>query len=104
MNDAELIAAVAGGDDAALRELFGRHVAGTTGIGLLAAGVIGGALAWIGPMPYVVASEYALLARWTTPWVWPVRPPHDRGAAICAALVFTAGLAVAAARGARDQG
>ena len=25
MNDAELIAAVAGGDDAALRELFGRH-------------------------------------------------------------------------------
>jgi len=46
----------------------------------------------------------ALLARWTTPWVWPVRPPHDRGAAICAALVFTAGVAVAAARGARDQG
>ena len=52
---------------------------------------------------HVVASEYALLAHWTTPWVWAVRPPHDRGAAICAALVFTAGLAVAAARGARDQ-
>ena len=80
-----------------------RNVAGTTGIGLLAAAVIGGALAWTGPMAYVVVSEYALLARWTTPWVWPVRPPHDRGAAICAALVFAVGLAVAAARGARDQ-
>jgi len=80
-----------------------RNVVGTTGIGLLAAGVIGGALAWIGPMAYVVASEYALLARWTTPWLWPGWPPHDRGAASCAALVFTAGVVIAAARGARDQ-
>ena len=79
-----------------------RNVAGITGVGLLAAAVIGGALAWIGPMAYVVVSEYALRARWTTPWVWPVRPPHDRGAAICAALVLMAGMAVVAACGARD--
>jgi hypothetical protein len=80
-----------------------RNVAGTTGVGLLSAAVIGGALTWTGPMAYVVVSEYALLAHWTTPWVWPARPPHDRSAAICAALVFTAGIAVATARGARDQ-
>ena len=42
-------------------------------------------------------------ASWTTPWIWPARPPHDRGAAICAALVFAAGVAVITARGARDR-
>jgi hypothetical protein len=40
---------------------------------------------------------------WTTPWVWPARPPHDRGAAICAALVFAAGLALITIRGSRDS-
>ena len=79
-----------------------RNVVGTTGIGLLAAGVIGGALAWIGPMTYTVMAEYALLAGWTSPWVWPGRPPHDRGAAVCAALVFAGGTAVITVRGARD--
>jgi hypothetical protein len=32
---------------------------------------------------------------------WPDRPPHDRGAAICAGLVFAAGLTVVTVRGAR---
>jgi hypothetical protein len=80
----------------------GRNVAGATGIGLLSASVIGGALAWIGPMAYTVVAEYALPAGWTTPWIWPGGPPHDRGAAICAALVFAAGAAVITIRGARD--
>jgi hypothetical protein len=80
-----------------------RNVAGITGIGLLSAAVIGGALAWIGPMAYAVVSEFALLAGWTTPWVWPARPPHDRGGAICAAVVFAAGVVVITARGARDS-
>jgi hypothetical protein len=79
-----------------------RNVAGITGIGLLSAAVIGGALAWIGPMAYAVVSEFALTAGWTTPWVWPARPAHDRGGAMCAAVVFAAGVVVITARGARD--
>jgi hypothetical protein len=80
-----------------------RNVAGATGIGLLCAAVIGGALAWTGPMAYVVVAEVALLQAWTSPWTWPARPPHDRGAAICAALVFAAGITITAVRGARDS-
>ena len=38
----------------------------------------------------------------TTPWLWPGRPPHDLGAAICAGLVFAIGVAAFTARGARD--
>jgi hypothetical protein len=38
----------------------------------------------------------------TTPWIWPARPPHDLGAAICAGLAFTAGMVVITVRGARD--
>jgi hypothetical protein len=76
-----------------------RNVAGATGIGLLSAAVIGGALAWIGPMSYTVVAEIALVSGWTTPWIWPARPPHDRGAAICAAVVFAAGITVTTVRG-----
>jgi len=80
-----------------------RNVAGATGIGLLAAAVVGGALAWIGPMTYVVVAEVALSQSWTSPWTWPARPPHDRGAAICAAAVFVAGITITAVRGCRDS-
>jgi hypothetical protein len=80
-----------------------RNVAGLTGIGLLAAAVTGGALAWIGPMAYLVVAELALVNAWVTPWTWPARPPHDRGTAICAAVVLAAGLVVTTARGARDS-
>ncbi|HEX6523127.1 MAG TPA: hypothetical protein VF070_24485 [Streptosporangiaceae bacterium] len=80
-----------------------RNVAGATGIGLLLAAVIGGALAWVGPMAYLVIAEVALLQAWTSPWTWPARPPHDRGAAICAALVFAAGITITMVRGARDS-
>ena len=79
-----------------------RDLAGFTGIALLTAAVLGGALAWIGPMAYLAVTLPALAAGWTTPWVWPARPPHDRSAAICAALVFAAGIAVITVRGARD--
>jgi hypothetical protein len=79
-----------------------RDLAGLTGIALLAAAVAGGALAWIGPIAYLGVTLPALGGHWTTPWVWPARPPHDRGAAICAALVFAAGVAVIAVRGARN--
>jgi hypothetical protein len=84
-----------------------RNVAGMTGIGLLCAAALGGRLAWIGPTGYLVVGVYGLYTQWhgpalTTPWIWPARPPHDLGAAICAALVFTAGIVVTSMRGARD--
>jgi len=84
-----------------------RNVAGMTGLGLLCAAVLGGGLAWAGPVGYLVVGAYALYTQWhgpalTTPWLWPARPPHDLGAAICAGLVFAIGLAVIAVRGARD--
>lgn len=85
-----------------------RNVAGMTGLGLLCAAALGGGLAWAGPTGYLVVGVYALYTQWhhpalTTPWIWPARPPHDLGAAICAGLVFTVGMAVFAVRGARDR-
>ncbi len=80
-----------------------RNVAGLAGTGLLSAAVLGGALAWAGPMAYLVVAESALAAGWTTPWVWPARPPHDVGGALCAAGVFAAGAVLITVRGARDS-
>ena len=79
-----------------------RNVAGITGIGLLSAVVLGGALAWTGPMAYLVLTETALAGNVTTPWVWPARPPHDLGGALCAATVFAAGALLITVRGARE--
>jgi hypothetical protein len=84
-----------------------RNEAGLTGIGLLSAAVLGGGLAWTGPVGYLVLGVYGLYARWhgpalTTPWIWPARPPADLGAAICAGLVLSCGVAVVTVRGARD--
>jgi len=50
-----------------------------------------------------MVAGFALLSNWTTPWVWPGRPPHDRGAASCAGLVFAVGMVVITVRGARDS-
>ena len=78
-----------------------RNTAGLTGIGLLLAAVIGGALAWVGPVAYMIVALFAIADGWTTPWLWPARAPHDLGAALCAGLVFTAGIVSATVRGAR---
>ena len=78
-----------------------RNTAGLTGIGLLLAAVTGGALAWAGPMMYMIVAQFALMGDWPTPWMWPARPPHDLGGALCAGLVFAAGIVVATVRGAR---
>ena len=78
-----------------------RDLAGFVGLGFLTGAVLGGALAWIGPIGYLAITLPTLAGHWTTPWLWPDRPPHDRGAAICAGLVFAAGLAVVTVRGAR---
>jgi hypothetical protein len=66
-----------------------------------------GGLAWVGPLGYLVVGAYGLYTQWhgpalTTPWIWPARPPHDLGAAICAGLVFASGMAVITTRAARD--
>jgi hypothetical protein len=84
-----------------------RNVAGITGLGLLGAAWLGGGLAWTGPVSYLLVGAYALYTQWhppalSTPWIWPARPPHDVGGALCAGLVFLAGLAVYTVRGARD--
>jgi len=80
-----------------------RDLAGLAGTGLLAAALLGGAFGWAGPMAYLLISETALSQGWTTPWIWPARPPHDLGAALCASAVFAAGLAVITVRGGRGR-
>jgi hypothetical protein len=72
--------------------VLARNVIGFTGLGLLCSLVTGGLLAWILPLGYMAFCQYALLEAWTAPWTWPVRPPADRGAWICACAVFAAAL------------
>jgi hypothetical protein len=79
-----------------------RYVAGTAGLGLLSAVALGGPFGWVGPMAYLLVTEVALDGNPTTPWVWAARPPHDRGAALCAAAVFVAGLLAVTVFGARN--
>ena len=81
-----------------------RNFGGMVGIGLLSAVVLGGAFGWVGPMAYLLIAEGALAHRSATPWIWPARPPHDRGAAICACLVIAAGLVLITVRGPRESG
>jgi hypothetical protein len=78
-----------------------RNVAGLTGLGLLCAPILGGALSWIAPVAYGGVAEYAIASAWTSPWTWPARSPHDLGAAICAALACATGLAMITALGPR---
>jgi hypothetical protein len=80
-----------------------RNVVGITGVGLLTAAVLGGMLAWAGPMAYLVLTETMLSGGRSSPWVWPTKPPHDVGAALCAAGVFAAGAVLITLRGARES-
>jgi len=46
---------------------------------------LGAGLAWTAPTAYLLAGAYALYTDWhpptlSTPWIWPARPPLDRGA------------------------
>ena len=74
-----------------------RNLALLGGLGLLSAGVVQPRLAWIAPMGYGLA---ALLlggeAGHVRPWAWLLMPDHSRAAALVAAVVFVAGLLVAA--------
>ncbi|MFC1405588.1 MULTISPECIES: hypothetical protein [Streptacidiphilus] len=79
-----------------------RSVAGLTGIGLLSAAALGGAVSWVGPLAYTVVAEFALAAAWRTPWIWVTRPGHDTGAGLFVVLVLLAGVVLIALRGPRD--
>ncbi|MEU4338431.1 hypothetical protein AB0F59_27870 [Micromonospora lupini] len=86
-----------------------RNTVGLVGIALLCAALFGGAQAWAGPTAYLMIALYALYTQWhgpalTTPWLWPARPPRDLGGALCAGVVFVAGVVLIAVRGARDTG
>jgi len=80
-----------------------RNVAGLTGTGLLPAAAVSGAFGWSGPLAYLLITEGAFAGSWTTPWMWPTRPGHDLGGALCAAAVFAAGVTLITIRGSRDQ-
>jgi hypothetical protein len=81
-----------------------RNLAGMTGTGLLASAALGGAFGWTGPMVFMLVTEGGLAASWTTPWIWPARPPHDLGGALCAYGVFAAGILAVTLLGVRDSG
>ena len=81
-----------------------RNLGGMAGVGLLSAAVLGGAFGWIGPMAFLLVTEGALAHGSVTPWVWPARPPPDRGGAVCACLVIAAGLVLITVRGPREPG
>ena len=80
-----------------------RNVSGMIGIGLLAAAILGGALGWTAPLVFLVLTEGAFAGSWTTPWIWPTRPPDDLGGALCAGAAFAAGLLATTVRGARES-
>ena len=80
-----------------------RNVAGFAGVGLLSAALLGGMLAWAGPMAYLVLTETMLSGGRSSPWVWPTKPPHDLGAALCAAGFSVAGTVLITLRGARES-
>ncbi|HCU96227.1 MAG TPA: hypothetical protein DHU96_27305 [Actinobacteria bacterium] len=80
-----------------------RNLAGLAGTGLLSAAALGGAFGWVGPMAYLLVTESVLAAGWTTPWIWPARPPHDLFGALCAYGVFAAGIVAVTLLGARDS-
>jgi hypothetical protein len=83
--------------------VLARNVTGFTGLGLACSLVTGGLLAWTLPLGYMLFCQYALLELWRAPWAWPVRPAADRGAWICASVVFAVGLLLFTVRGPRTR-
>jgi hypothetical protein len=83
--------------------VLARNVIGFTGLGLTCSLITGGLLAWTLPIGYMTFCQYALLDSWTASWTWPVRPTADRGAWICASLVFAVGLLLFTVRGPRTR-
>lgn len=80
-----------------------RDLGGMSGVGMLAAALFGGAFGCTGPLAYLLVTEGALAHQSASPWVWPARPPLDRGGAVCACLVAAVALALITVRGPREQ-
>jgi hypothetical protein len=80
-----------------------RDLAGMTGTGLLTAAAFGGAFGWTGPLAYLIITEGAFAGSLATPWVWPTRPPHDLGGALCATITFATATAIITIRGSHDH-
>jgi hypothetical protein len=59
-----------------------RNLTGIVGVTLLTAALASGNLAWLGTLSYLLLALTALALGWTTPWLWPARPPTDTGAVI----------------------
>ena len=82
-----------------------RNVAGFTGLGLLAAQVVGGRLAWIAPVGVAIS---ALSLAGGTPQragealLWPLAADHSVPAAAVALASFAAGVTLVLARGTRE--
>jgi hypothetical protein len=83
--------------------VLARNVIGFAGLGLACSLVAGGLLAWVLPLGYMAFCQYALTEAWSAPWTWPARPPADRGAWICASVVFAVGLLLFTVRGPRTH-
>jgi hypothetical protein len=78
-----------------------RNVLGMTGIGLIFCLVTGALIAWTGPLAFTAISQFALIAVYSEPLIWPTRPPTDRGGWIAAMAVFAVGLVAFTVRGPR---
>jgi hypothetical protein len=81
-----------------------RDLIGLVGVTLLTATLVTGNLAWLGTLSYLLLALTGIAQGWTTPWLWPARPPTDTGAAICAIVTFAAGLVAMTVRGTRENG
>jgi hypothetical protein len=97
----------AGAADARL--IFGatgllRDLVGIVGVTLLTAALASGNLAWLGTLSYLLLAMSAVAVGWTTPWLWPARPPMDTGAAVCAVTIYLVGLIAVTVRGTRESG
>ncbi|WP_030434351.1 hypothetical protein [Actinoplanes subtropicus] len=72
-----------------------RDTVGLVGVALFAGGLAGANRSWTGVLAYVFLALAAADNGWTTPWLWPARPPSDTAAALCATAVFLVGAGVA---------
>ena len=80
-----------------------RNLVGLTGLALLAARVLGGALAWTAPLAYAVLCGGAIDLGDQSVWTWPTLPIGDDSALIPAMVLFGVGMVIGARQGARDE-
>jgi hypothetical protein len=83
-----------------------RNTAGLVGAGLIAATLLGVGFAWVATVVILFVGVYGLYSLWhgpalTSPWVFPARPPHDLGGALCAIAFFVIGVTLIGLHGAR---